>query len=710
MKNLSLFVCLVLVSNLVLGQVLHPVTWDLTTSKKVVKIGEELDLVLKAALKPNWILYANDFDPALGPAPATFTFLPSGDYTLIGEVEPINAKRKYDSLWEGEISYFEGEAIFRQRIKVLDTGLVVKGRYTYQVCNTMDGKCILGEGDLIVEEVDVHAAVPERETEDKPMPKSGQEGGKERGRAIKDSNALWEVPLPNPGNTASSGAHSSETFNNGLGWENLGPSKINIGLAPFALLAFFAGLAAFLTPCVFPMVPLTVTFFTRNSKDHKTAVKKALAYGFSIVLIYTVAGTLVASINGPAFANWLSTHWLPNLFFFAVFVLFALSFLGLFEITLPSGWVNKADSKADKAGFVGIFFMAFTLVLVSFSCTGPIVGAILVASAGGEIVKPVLGMVAFSLALALPFSILAIFPNRMDSLPKSGSWLNTVKVVLGFLELALAFKFLSVADQVYHWGILDREVFLALWIVIFSLIGVYLLGKIKLPNDDNTDRIGVFRVLLAICSLSFVVYLIPGMFGAPLKAMAGYLPPKGTQDYDLEALYTGPHKEDLYAEMETLCQEPLFGDFLHFPHGIKGYFDLEQALNCAKLQDKPVFIAFTGHGCVNCREMEAKIWGDPEVLKHLKNDFVMVALYVDEKTELPKSSWYKSSFDGRLKKTIGAQNSDFQITRFNNNAQPYHVIIDPYTRELLTAPKGYDLEKSNFVQFLEAGNKTFNLK
>ena len=353
--------------------------------------------------------------------------------------------------------------------------------------------------------------------------------------------------------------------------------------------------------------------------------------------------------------------------------------------------------------------MAFTLVLVSFSCTGPIVGSILVEAAGGMIIKPVLGMFAFALAFAIPFTLFAVFPEWLSSLPKSGGWLNSVKVCLGFLELALGLKFLSVADQVYHWGILDREIYLTLWIVIFFFLGLYLLGKIRLPHDSIMEKIGVPRVLLSIVVFSFTLYLVPGLFGAPLKALAGYLPPMSTHDFNLPGIIQENTFSGSGENESVLCDEPKYDDLLALPHGLKGYFDYEQALACARAQNKPLFIDFTGHGCVNCREMEARVWSDPEVLKRLKQDYVIVALYVDEKTELPESAWYKSAYDDKVKKTIGKQNADLQITRFNNNAQPYYVLLNN-KEEVLMPPLAYDLDVQHFINFLDQGLENFNKK
>ncbi|AOW18149.1 hypothetical protein LPB03_12100 [Polaribacter vadi] len=385
----------------------------------------------------------------------------------------------------------------------------------------------------------------------------------------------------------------------------------------------------------------------------------------------------------------------------------------MFELTLPNKWINKMDGLSNKGGVLGVFFMAFTLVLISFSCTGPIVGSVLVLSAGGAVIKPIVGMFAFSLALALPFTLFAAFPKWLEKLPKSGGWLQEVKVILGFFELALALKFLSIADQVYHWGILDREIYLALWIVIFSLLGFYLLGKLRLPHHAESKTTSVPKLLMATLIFSFVVYLIPGMIGAPLKALSGYLPPLTTQEFVLQEnnlSNNGLAKvSPLRGDGRGDCPEPLYADLLHLPHGLQGYFDLDQAKKCAKAQNKPIFIDFTGHGCVNCREMEARVWSDPRVLEILKKEYVVVALYVDEKTKLPKEDWYESEYDGKTKKTIGKQNADYQITKFTTNSQPLYVLID-HNEEVLTTPKSYDLDVNNFIAFLKSGVKKYKEK
>ena len=686
MKQVALLTLALLLALASAAQVLIPAKWSYDISNDSPAVGEEIDLIFYATIDKDWYLYSTDFDPDLGPMVTEFNFALNDTYELVGEIKPIGRKKKYDEIWEGEYTYFKEKAEFRQTIKILKEGYGVKGEYLYQVCSDIDGKCIPFDDEFTFGSPSVAGL-----TSSNPL-----ESGKGTfGQAPNDS----DISAVDLGIEIVEEDSAPAEKKGGMLMER--GSNDPYSLLSFMLVAFLAGLAALLTPCVFPMIPMTVTFFTGKQGGKG----KAILYGVCIILIYTLVGSVLAPFMGPEVANDLATGWLPNIIFFSVFVIFALSFFGLFEITLPHRFVNSIDRQSDKGGLIGVFFMAFTLVLVSFSCTGPIVGSILVESAGGLVLKPILGMLAFSLAFAIPFTLFAIFPGWLSNLPKSGGWLNSVKVVLGFLELAFAFKFLSVADQAYHWGILDREVYLSIWIVIFTLMGFYLLGKIRLPHDSEMTSIGVPRLILAIATFTFVVYLIPGMFGAPLKSLAGYLPPLATHDFNVQSTnYAGGY----LAEDNKLCDDPKYADLLHFPHGIQGYFDYDQAIACAREQRKPLFIDFTGHGCVNCREMEARVWSEPEVLKRLKNDFVMVALYVDEKTELPESEWYVSEYDGKTKKTIGKQNADFQITRYNNNAQPYYVILDQ-NENLLVEPKAYDLNPGNFVKFLdEASDKYRN--
>lgn len=660
------------------AQVIKPISWESSILEENLEVGDTATLSFRAEIDENWYLYSSDFDPDLGPMLTEFEFEEDDSYQLVDSIIPINPSKGYDEIWEGDYTYFKGKGEFQQKVIIKEIPFIIETSNSYQVCSDVDGKCIPFSDDFSFGEKAKSAAgssdADQKEKEEASTDKSEKEGKKKLiDLKQKDSNSPYS-------------------------------------LLAFMLVAFLAGLAALLTPCVFPMIPMTVTFFTGKAKNRAGAIRQAVIYGLSIIVIYVVAGTIIAVINGPEFANWLSTHWIPNVFFFLVFFIFALSFLGLFEINLPSSFVNKVDAKADKGGLGGVFFMAFTLVLVSFSCTGPIVGSILVESAGGMVIKPLLGMFAFSLAFAIPFTLFAIFPEWLNSLPKSGGWLNSVKVVLGFLELALGLKFLSIADQVYHWGILDRDIYLVLWIVIFAMLGLYLLGKLRLPGDSPIEKLSVGRLMLSIVTFSFVLYMIPGLFGAPLKALSGYLPPMSSHDFNLPTLIReNSGGSGVISAEDQLCEEPKYGDMLHFPHGIKGYFDYEQALACAKEQDKPIFVDFTGHGCVNCREMEARVWSDPKVLNRLKNDYVMLALYVDEKTELPEKDWYTSEYDGKVKKSIGKQNADFQITRFNNNAQPYYVLLDS-NGELLVEPIAYERSISKFVDFLEEGKEKFEAK
>ena len=468
--------------------------------------------------------------------------------------------------------------------------------------------------------------------------------------------------------------------------------------------AILWGFAMLLTPCVFPMVPMTVSFFMKGSGNVAQGRFKAAMYGIFIVLLYTVPISVIIMltkmIGGDAVTadifNWLSTHWLPNIIFFIVFMVFAASFFGAFEITLPQSLVNKSDKGSDKKGLAGVFFMALTLVLVSFSCTGPIVGSVLIKSTQGEFWEPMVTMLAFSLAFALPFTILAFSPSLLKKFKQSGGgWLNSVKVVLGFVEIALGLKFLSVADQTYHWGILDREVYLAIWIVVFTLLGLYLLGKIRFENDEPVEHLSVPRLTLAIAVFSFVVYMIPGMWGAPLKALSGYMPPITTQDFVL-----GQGTNSAHSVEAAPASDSEYG--LHLPLGIQGYFSLEDGLEAAKKTGKPVFVDITGHGCVNCREMESRVWSDPTVLGMLKNDFIVVALYTDDKQKLDKEDWVTDAKTGKVYKDLGRANSYLARTMWDVNAQPNYVLLSP-DGEMLVPVRGYDLSIEGFINFLQSG-------
>lgn len=641
------------------AQIENPVSWTYTT-KQVSP--NEYDLIFKATIENPWHLYSQDIPMA--PPATTFKFDKDSAFTLLGKVaEKGHVIKEYDKNFRMVLKYYNDSTIFIQKVKLNARGALVKGVVTFMSCNNTE--C------LPPQDLDFSFTL---------------------GKMSAPATAVISATKPDNGS-----------------------SKITIGgnkktLWSFFILAFLGGLVAIVTPCVFPMIPMTVSFFMKEGESKAKSKFQALMYGLSIILIYTLVGSVLSVIAGPNIANFLSTHWLPNILFFLIFTIFAFSFFGMFEITMPHWMVNSSDQKADKGGLMGPVFMALTLVLVSFSCTGPIVGTILVESAGGAVIKPIVGMFGFSLAFALPFTLFAFFPSWLSNLPKSGGWLNSVKVVIGFLELALGLKFLSIADQTYHWHILNREIYLALWIVIFILMGFYLLGKLKFAHDSDVPFVTVPRLVMAIITFSFVIYLIPGMFGAPLKALSGYLPPRTTMDFDLNAVVR-QNVEEFSSGSGTqapteVCATPKYQSFLELPLGLKGYFDYDQAVACSKEQNKPIFIDFTGHGCVNCREMEANVWSDPKVLKILRNDYVILALYVDDKYKLPKDEWIKSTYDGKWKKTLGQKDADFQITKFRVNAQPFYVLMDN-NGNVLTQPTAYDLNPDHFVKFLKTGLKNF---
>jgi thiol:disulfide interchange protein len=685
------------------AQILTPAKIQAVPVTREVKVGDIVELTFKAEIQKNWYMYTTGFDPECGPLPTVLTLEPNDAYQLTGSLVAVKDKGKHDAIFECDVRYFELSGIFSQKVKVLRAGaLSIKGTYEGQACSEVTGQCVPVEGDIFFPEITVTGKSSSTD--------SDKSGNKTDATDSKTNVAVTPVPATpdttaktTPVTKADSAGQAITTSGKNTG-PILDPSivkeeKSEESFLGFFIVAFLAGLAALLTPCVFPMIPMTVSYFTAPGRTRSQAV----LYGISIVVIYTIVGAALSPLMGPETANHLSTEWLPNIIFFIVFIVFGLSFLGLFDITLPGTLITSVDRQADRGGFIGVFFMAFTLVLVSFSCTGPLVGSILVSSAGGAFLKPIIGMFGFSLAFAIPFTLFAFFPEWMNTLPKSGGWLNSVKVVLGFIEIALAFKFLSIADQAFHWRILDREINLALWIVITILIGLYLMKFFLLPGDTGKDsenkRVGIPRLVLAMTFFTFAAYLIPGMWGAPLKALAGYLPPMHTHDFDLLAATRR-------ANGAATCGEPRFSHLLHLPHGLNGYFDYDEALECARKQGKPVFIDFTGHGCTNCREMEAVVWSDPEVLKRLNDDYVVVALYVDDKTVLPENEWYTSTYDGKVKKTIGKQNADLQITNLNNNAQPFYVLVGA-DEKVLVSPYGYDRSVDKFVKFLDEGKKRY---
>ncbi|RSK35409.1 protein-disulfide reductase DsbD family protein [Hymenobacter metallilatus] len=693
------------------AQILQPTKLSAALSTPTAKVGQELDLIVTARIDDKWHLYATDFDPDLGPTVFTFTFAKSPAYELVGVPKSIGATKHYDDIFKGNVTYFEKTGRITQRIRVLQPGpLTITAETEFQSCTDVDGRCIPGEETLQFGPIEVTGAAAAPAT-----PAKGSTGA-----VAPAAPAAVAQAMPAPANTAAAPssapgtpvAEADPVLSSPA--PAVAPAAAVAGTAAatapqdslwgFALAAFLFGLGALVTPCVFPLIPMTVSLFTKGSANRREGILKAVVYGVSIIVIYLLVGVLVAAGLGEDGPNLIATHWLPNLIFFLVFLVFGLSFLGLFEITLPHGMVNKIDAQADKGGWGSIFFMALTLVVVSFSCTGPIVFTILSLASRGQRILPIVGMLGFSSAFALPFMLFALFPTWLKSLPSSGGWLNTVKVTFGFVELMLALKFLSMADLAYHWNLLSRDLYLVLWIALSGLLGVYLLGRFKLSHDSDLPHLSVGRLLMAVLAFSFMTYLIPGLFGAPLPLLAGYLPPQSRRDFTLAAPAGPP-----VAPATTVvgCEAPRYADFLELPHGLSGYFDLEQAKRCAKAANKPLFIDFTGHACVNCRKMEATVWSDPQVLKRLRENFVVVALYVDDKKELPRSEWYTSAYDHKEKTTLGKKNTDLQLSSFNMNAQPYYVLLDPNSptdaAHVLVPPVAYEDNVSSFVQFLDAG-------
>lgn len=593
---------------------------------------------------------------------------------LAGALQEIGTPKDID----GSLAY-EGSMQIAQNIRLTSDTAVYSGTIFSNACNV--GNCKPEYYDFEITITNDSKAVATPAKADK-----GSDAAPAASLSTPDTDSDTGIAAPAQSNESSSQQEKSSIWS-------------------LILEAVLWGFAMLLTPCVFPMVPMTVSFFIKGSGTPAQGRFKASMYGLFIVLLYTVPISIIILltriIGGDAVTadifNWLATHWLPNIIFFLVFMVFAASFFGAFEITLPSKWTNAADKNSDKGGLGGIFFLALTLVLVSFSCTGPIVGTVLIKSTQGEFWAPMVTMLAFSIAFALPFTLLAFFPSLIKKVKKSGgNWLGSVKVVLGFIELALGLKFLSTADQTYHWGILDREVYLALWIVIFSLLGLYLLGKIRFTHDEKVETIGVPRLALSIAVFSFVVYLIPGMWGAPLKALSGYLPPITTQDFVLGAQGTA----NTVSMVSDQSKENRYN--LELPLGLSGYFTLEDGMKAAQKEGKPMFVDVTGHGCVNCREMEARVWSDPRVLKILKEKYIIVALYNDDKQKLDQSDWVTDAQTGKVYKDLGRANSYIARTRWGVNAQPNYILLSP-SGEQLVPVRGYDLSVDGFIAFLQSG-------
>ena len=689
-RKIFLSLCMLIIASTTLfAQQINPAKWKY----EVKSISDnEAELQFTVSLENNWHIYSQHTDEN-GPIGLSFSFDKTNDYTLIGNVAEPKPHEEFDEMFKCTVRSFSGTVVFRQKIKInTSNDFKVTGIMSYQLCN--DGSCIAPE-DIDFSFNVKGAKATATTAEDKII-------------ELQTNTEVTEETT----DTAATVAEETTAVTETISAEEPATKEGKGGSIWFIFLTSFGvGLITLLTPCVFPMIPMTINFFMNSGENRKKGMRQAMVFGLSIVFIFGVLGVLLSLIFGPQVMYLIGTHWIPNLIFFVIFLVFALSFFGLFEITLPSWLINKSDEEAEKGGILAPFFIALTTVLVSFSCTGPILGGALIELSAGSTNRliPLISMLGFAIGFALPFTLLAMFPSVLRNL-KSGNWLNTVKVVFAFLELALGLKFLSMADLNAGWGILDRETYLALWITIFGLMGLYLIGKIHFKGDEPGQPVGVGRLFLAIITFAFVVYMIPGMWGAPLKAISGYVPPMTTQDFDLEkSIYesTKNIKVSASAETSSLPTNRKYSDKLHMPTGFDGFYDLEEAKAYAKKVNKPIFIDFTGKTCANCREMEYYVWTDEEVKKILNEEYVMVALYADVNyIEIPEEEWITDS-KGRTIKTLGKRNLEYQKNKYNMNAQPYYVLIDSEENVLTKENHKYDRDVNNFVNFLNEGLENF---
>ena len=681
MKKLLLALMGVVMSMGLFAQPLNPVKW--TYSVKETSATEAV-LEFKAKLDAGWHLYSQYTDPN-GPLAIVFEFTPSSDYQLVGKVQEPKPHEEMDEIFGCVVKSFTGTVVFRQKVKrISEKDFTVKGIVSYQLCN--DGSCIAPEDHDFSFKVSGAKADELDELNDIDPA---------------DMLALAEVTeVADQPDTVAAVSNGDTTT------EEPATQKKGQSLLVIFLLAVLGGILTMFTPCVFPMIPMTVNFFMHNSDNKRKNRRQAWMFGFSIVFLFAVMGAILALIFGPEALYFIGTHWIPNLLFFVIFFIFALSFFGLFEIKMPEKWINSSDEQADKGGWLAPFFIALTTVLVSFSCTGPILGAALVGLTTSSTDRWVslVTMLGFGIGFAAPFTLLAMFPQALKNM-KSGSWLNTVKVSFAFLELAFGLKFLQMADLYCNWGLLPRDIYLALWIVIFGMLGFYLLGKLRFKGDDEVKEISTLRLFLAIADLAFVVWMIPGLWGAPLKGLSGFLPPQSSQEFDIERIVSEntPTVSANTLQVGKLPADRKYADKLHVPLGFEAFFDLDEAKAYARQQGKPVFIDFTGKTCANCREMEHYVWTDPEVKRLLNDEFVMCSLYADENTiQLPEEEWVTDD-KGHVLKTLGRRNLNYQKTEFNMNAQPYYVIVNADGKVLTEQNYKYDRDVQKFVKWLNEG-------
>lgn len=655
MKKLSFLLLFVLSIFTMQGQIMNPAKW---TSKIEKTADSEYKITLNGIIEDNWHMYSQ-YTAEGGPLPTEFLYNNlEGNYELLGPALESETKTQYNDVFEVDETYFVGPVQLTQMIRIVNPDVqTIQLQLDYQVCEDV---CI-SQSNLF--EFDVKNLTS---------------------KEVLNFEEVQNTAVAKADDAAKGGESKSVPVK----------KEEQKGLVTIFFIAFLSGFAALLTPCVFPMIPMTVSFFTKQSKTRAKGIKNAIIYGFSIILIYVILGTIVTAVFGADSLNALSTNVWFNVIFFLLLVVFAVSFLGAFEIMLPNSWANKVDSQADRGGIVGILFMALALAIVSFSCTGPIVGTLLVEAASKGGIAPIVGMLGFSSALALPFMLFALFPGWLNTMPKSGGWLNTVKVSLGFLELALAFKFLSNADLVLQTHYLEREVFLAIWIAVFGTWAFYLFGKIRLPHDSPLEHISVGRLGLGLLVLTFTIYMIPGLWGAPLKIISGFPPP---MTYSESPHGVGGSGGSGGAALGELPEGAKYGE-----HNIIAFTDYDKGVAYAKSVNKPILLDFTGYACVNCRKMETYVWSDPSVLSHLKNDVVLISLYVDDKKELPEAEQYISETTGKKIKTIGNKWSDFQIRAYQANAQPYYIVLDNEENQL-NAPIGYTPDVEAYKLWLTEG-------
>ena len=688
MKKLISTIVLSLIVLMAQAQILTPVTWEIRLDDK--NGATEKEIIFTATCEKGWHLYDMNL-PEGGPVSTSFTFETLTGAKLIGEPTPsVKPTTVYDEQFAMDLRWYAGSVSFTQKFQVTDAKkFKMEGEVEFMACN--DETCLPPDRvSFAFDKTSIHADASAASSNE-PTEGTPAEATQPEESAPVSAPATTEPTPTKPIATPTADQLNGLTDTPQL-WtpvidklKAFGDTTISATDTSWLFIfiaGFIGGLVALLTPCVWPMIPMTVSFFLKRTKDRKKAIRDAITYGLSIIVIYLAMGLLITGIFGASALNDLSTNAIFNILFFLLLVVFAISFLGAFELVLPASWTSKLDSKADSTtGVLSIFFMSFTLVLVSFSCTGPIIGTLLVQAASmGTAIGPAIGMFGFALALSIPFSLFAIFPNMLQNMPKSGGWLNSVKVVLGFLELALALKFLSVADLAYGWRILDREVFIVLWIVIFALLGFYLLGKIKFSHDSDLKYVSVPRLFMAIISLAFAVYMVPGLWGAPLKAISAFAPPLYTQDFNL-------YKNEVHAAFDN--------------------YDAGMAY--ARQTNKPVIIDFSGYGCVNCRKMEASVWTDPEVKRILENDYVLITLMVDDKTKLPQTIEIQENGKTRKLKTIGDKWSYLQRNKFGANAQPFYILLDG-DGQPLGPSYAFNEDVSQYLQFLREGLREFKQK